>query len=126
MAWSLDQAWEWQLDSARDFDEDCADRSRTWPPPIMTALVTAAAASGLRRFFPFTSHQLLRFATSPEFYLGTGAVAPACIDLVADPDGYIVWWGQLFHDSLRKVLETADPAAAVTELDQLLIGWPER
>ena len=74
---------------------------------------------------PFASHQFRCFATTPEWYLGTGAVAPACIGLVADPDGSIVWSGHLFHDSLRKVLETPDPVAAVTELDRLLTGWPE-
>lgn len=125
MACSLDQAWEWELDSARAFDKECADRSRTWPPPIMTPLVAAAAITALRRLFPFASHQFRCFATTPEWYLGTGAVAPACIGLVADPDGSIVWSGHLFHDSLRKVLETPDPVAAVTELDRLLTGWPE-
>jgi hypothetical protein len=125
MPGTLDQKWDWMLGCAREFDESCADRSQTWPPPIMTALVMAAAATGLRRFYPFTSHQLLRFATSPEWYLGEGAVAPGCIDLAADPDRYIVWSGQLFHEPLRNILETVDAVAAVRELDRLLAGWPE-
>ncbi|MFB9234742.1 hypothetical protein ACFFWC_04210 [Plantactinospora siamensis] len=124
MAETLDQAWEWLLDCARGHDASCADRSKTWPAPIMTPLALAAATTRLRRFYPFIGHELLCFATSPVWYQGEGAVAPAFIGVAADPDRYIVWSG---HPSCREpvaeILQTTDPLAAATELDRLLTDW---
>jgi len=123
MGWTLDDTWDWLRDCAQAFDDSRPGRSSTWPPN-MTSLVMAAATSGLRRLYPFTRHQSLRFATSPEWYLGTGAVAPACVDLVTDPLGYIVWSGPPSAGPRAKVAETTDPIQAITHLELLLGNWP--
>jgi hypothetical protein len=81
VAGDLDSEWDLLVACARAFDNSCADRSESWPPPIMTPLATSAASSVLRRFYPFLSHNLLRLATSPGWYLGDGAVARAFIGL---------------------------------------------
>jgi hypothetical protein len=122
---AFDQGWDDLLASAQAFDESCADRSKAWPPPIMTALAMAAANTHLRRFWPFLSHNVLRFSTSPAWYLGDGAVAPACIGTAHSPDRYIVWSGQLLRETVQNALETPDPVDAVTEAERLLAGWPE-
>jgi hypothetical protein len=119
MGWTLDQAWDWQRDCAQAFDDSRPDRSSTWPPN-MTSLVMAAATSELRRLYPFTRYQSLRFATSPQWYLGAGEVAPARVDLADDPLCYIVWSGA----PQRRIAETTDPIAAVTHLEHLLTNWP--
>jgi len=126
VAETLDQSWEWLIDGARAHDARCADRSKAWPAPIMTPLALAAATTRLRRFYPFTSHELLCFATSPVWYQLEGAVAPGFIGVAADPDDYIVWSGHP-HDAQpnEKILETTDPFAAVTELERLLGDWPK-
>ncbi|MGX6601779.1 hypothetical protein ACWKSP_06535 [Micromonosporaceae bacterium Da 78-11] len=123
MGWTLDQAWDWQRDCAQAFDDSRPGRSSTWPPN-MTSLVMAAATSGLRRLYPFTRYQSLRFATSPEWYLGAGEIAPAGVDLVTDPLGYVVWSGRPLDAAPHRIAETTDPIAAVTHLEQLLTGWP--
>lgn len=89
---SLDREWDWLFACAQAFDETCADRSKTWPPPIMTPLAAAAAETSLRRFYPFLSHHLLCLGTSPAWFL-QGAVAPACIGVANNPDIYnrVVW-----------------------------------
>lgn len=121
---ALDREWDWLFACARAFDETCADRSKTWPPPIMAPLAAAAAKTSLRRFYPFLSHHLLCLSTSPVWYLGDGAIAPACVGVASSPDIYIVWSGQLFRDQVHNVRETQDPAEAAAEVDRLLVGWP--
>ena len=123
MGWTLDDAWDWLRDCAQAFDDSRPGRSSTWPPN-MTGLVMAAATSGLRRLYPFTRHQSLRFATSPEWYLGTGAIAPAGVDLVTDPLGYVVWSGPPATGPRDNVAETTDPIRAVSRLELLLGNWP--
>jgi hypothetical protein len=120
---ALDRDWDWLFACARAFDETCADRSKTWPPPIMAPLAAAAAKTSLRRFYPFLSRHLLCLSTSPARFL-EGAVAPACIGIASNPDIYIVWSGQLFRDQVRNVLESLDPADAVAEVERLLADWP--
>src|SRR5690606_13223857 len=91
-AGEADAAWRFQLAAARHADEQGHDRSRTWVPPILAPLVTAAMGSGLRRLFPFTSHNLLRFSRTADLGLSNSAdTAPVFVAVVPDPDRYIVY-----------------------------------
>ncbi len=123
MGWTLDDAWDWLRDCAQAFDDSRPDRSSTWPPN-MTSLVMAAATSGLRRLYPYTRHQSLRFATSPQWYLGTGELAPGGVDLVSDPLGYVVWSGSPTAAPHDRIAETTDAIAAITQLEEVLADWP--
>ena len=115
--------WDEQLDFAEAFDETCAERSKTWPPPIMAELVSVASRTDLVRLCPFISHNVLRFATSPRWYVGEGSVAPAFIALFGNPDGYVVYSGELFGNA-DAVLDTANAADAAAKAAELLASWP--
>ncbi|MFG2909029.1 DUF6193 family natural product biosynthesis protein [Kitasatospora sp. NPDC048286] len=115
------QSWDWQFECARDFDDSC-DNDRTWPPPILSALVTAVHATTLRRLHPFTSHARLCLSTSPRSWEPGVRNAPAFISL--DPAGhYNIWSGDPYTNSPTLVLETRDPAQAAAQLEQLLAAW---
>lgn len=93
-------------------------------PPVEEVLWRAARAGTLVRFFPTSSHNSLRLATSSD--MTTAQDVGPCIvyryDDPARPDRraeYWVWdvWPQ---DPLRKpVLRTHDVVAAVRELERL-------
>ncbi|GAA1959351.1 DUF6193 family natural product biosynthesis protein [Catenulispora subtropica] len=117
----LRQSWEWQLQAAQDFDDSC-DNDRTWPPPILTALVTAVHATTLRRLHPFTSHARLCLSTGPRCWEAGVTDAPAFVSL--DLEGhYNVWSGDPYTNSPTLVLEAVDADQAAAELERLLIAW---
>jgi hypothetical protein len=124
MAVDPDRAWDWLLECADGFDESCADRSKTWPPPIMAPLARAAATSGLRRFYPWLSHNLMRLSIPCDDWIMRPNVAPAFAGVGPNPDRYVVWEGELFSGPTEVTLETPDPVRAVTELERLLAAWP--
>jgi hypothetical protein len=124
MAVDVVSGWDWLLECAEAFDESCADRSRTWPPPIMTPLAKAASMSGLRRLYPWLSHHLLRFSIPCDDWMLRPNVAPAFAGVMPDPDGYVVWEGELFFGPTEVTLVTRDPVRAVAELERLLAAWP--
>jgi hypothetical protein len=113
VAAGLDGAWDWALECAQAFDEWMAGRESF--PPIMTPLVVAARRTSLSRFYPFTSHQVLRFATRDQWWrYGESVVGPVGIGLTSDPDQYVVWRGEFFADQPPTIqLLTADPVEAV-------------
>jgi hypothetical protein len=88
----------------------------------MAALVEAASRTDLVRLFPFHSHNVLRFATSPQWYLGVGDVAPAFIMLEPNPDRYLVYSGDLRGANAIE-LETDSPAAAAARAAELVLSW---
>lgn len=114
----LQQSWDWQFEAARDFDDSC-DNDRTWPPPILTALVTAVHATTLRRLHPFTSHARLCLSTGPRCWEPGVKDAPAFVSL--DPAGhYNVWSGDPYTNPPTLTLATTDPEHAAAELERLL------
>jgi hypothetical protein len=121
----VERAWDEMLVQARDFDTDMIGED-TWPPPILTPLVRAVASSRLRRFFPYTSHAVLRFATRADFWRDEAPQPPVSIGLVPEPDEYVLWWGQLLSSVERAtmLLMTADPVEAVALAELLLDAWP--
>lgn len=114
--------WDEEMAAAEAFDVSCADRSKAWPPPIMATLVEAASRTDLVRFFPFHSHNVLRFATSPNWYLSEGDVAPAFVVLGRNPDRYLVFSGELRGITTIE-LETDSPTAAADRAADLLLSW---
>lgn len=117
----LQQSWDWQLQAAHDFDASC-DNDRTWPLPILTALVTAVNATTLRRLHPFTSHARLCLSTGPRSWEPGVRHAPAFISLES-PSSYNVWSGKPYKDAPAMILTTEDPEHAAAELERLLISW---
>lgn len=90
----------------------------------MADLVTAAMDSGLRRLFPFTSHNMLRFARSGDRGVwDRDAIAPVFVAVVPEPDRYVVYTGEFAEELPDPVLETDDPTAAVAEVERALSGW---
>ena len=117
-------AWEDQLAPAEAEDAHRSDRSRSWVPPILAPLVAAAMNSSLRRLFPFTSHNMLRFARSADLGVWDRTkIAPVFVAVVPDPDRYLVYAGEFAEELPDPVLETDDPAAAIAEVERRLAGW---
>jgi hypothetical protein len=109
---------------ARDDDERRRDRRPSWVPPIMTDLVTAAMNSRLRTLYPFTRHNMLRFARSADLKVWDRTkIAPVSVAVVPDPDRYLVYAREFAEQLPDPLLETDDPAAAVAEVERLLSGW---
>ncbi|MER5863134.1 DUF6193 family natural product biosynthesis protein [Kitasatospora sp. NPDC002040] len=111
---SVEAEWEFQARAAADWDERSRNSATTWVPPILAALVDRARRSSLNRYFPFTSHAVLRFSTGPRHWLGEGAILPVAIALV--PEG-------LYLVGTRAdgwVLETASADEAVTAAERLV------
>lgn len=117
----IQQAWDWQLQAARDFD-DSRDNDDAWPPPILAALVTAVHATTLRRLHPFTSHARLCLSTGPRSRESTVRHAPAFVSLES-PGHYNVWSGKPYRDAPAMVPTTEDPEHAAAELERLLTTW---
>ncbi|MFF4421829.1 hypothetical protein ACFY04_13750 [Streptomyces sp. NPDC001549] len=116
---------EWEARVRHASEADSRGRSiNSWVPPVEELLWRTARASALARFFPFSSHNSLRLATSSDFATADnlGPCILYCYDDFKVPDRrpeYWVWdvWPQ---DLLRKpVLRTYDVHAAVRELERL-------
>ena len=121
-------AWEDQLAAAEADDAYRSDRSRSWVPPILAPLVATAMNSSLRRLFPFTSHNLLRFSRSPDVAMPNSAdIAPAFVAVVPDPDRYVVLAGAFDAQRWHSVFETTEPVAAVAQVERVLStsSWRE-
>jgi hypothetical protein len=121
MSDELGEPWESYLHVARDFDAACQGDG-TWPPPIMTALVTAVQATTLRRLYPFTSHARLCLSAGPRCWEPGAVNAPAFVSLEL-PGLYNVWSGKPYRDAPTIVLTTEDPEFAAAEFERLLSGW---
>lgn len=116
----LQASWERQNKDAQWHD----GREITWGPPSFVALVTAAEATTLRRFYPFTSHWVLRFRTSEAVLETLATIAPGSIAL--SPSGlYSVQSGLAWHESATTVLTTTDPTRAADALERLLEAWDD-
>ncbi|MFF4393228.1 hypothetical protein ACFY0G_41930 [Streptomyces sp. NPDC001552] len=97
----------------------------SWVPPVEELLWRTARASTLVRFFPFSSHNCLRLATSSDLLATAETLGPCivyCYDDFKAPDRrpeYWVWdvWPQ--DPSREPVLRTYDVDAAVRELERL-------
>jgi len=122
---SLTSAWEFQATAAHDDDEVSrkGGPKHTWVPPNLAALVAAARATTLTRFYPFTACSALCLSDGPRFWDGAGEVAPAFISRHRDGQ-YFVWRGGPYREGATLVLASADPDTAAAELERLLARWP--
>jgi hypothetical protein len=116
----LQQSWDRQFEAARAIDESC-DNDRTWPPPILTALVSAVHATTLRRLHPYTSLARLCLSTGPRCWEPGVKNAPAFVSL-EPPGNYNVWSGDPYANSPTLTLTTTDPGHAAAELERLLVA----
>ncbi|MET8978057.1 hypothetical protein ABZX85_20830 [Streptomyces sp. NPDC004539] len=66
--WSLTVAWDWVEEVARYADASVRGTD-SWVPPVEEELVLAARASALSQWYPFTSHNYLRFVDRPTFWM---------------------------------------------------------
>ncbi|MFJ3311144.1 hypothetical protein ACIPSA_51185 [Streptomyces sp. NPDC086549] len=118
-----DPEWDARIRHAPETDDEYR-RINSWVPPVEELLWRTARASTLVRFFPFSSHNSLRLATSSDFATAEnlGPCIVYCYDNYTNPDRrpeYWIWnvWPR---DRLHKpVLRTYDVHAAVHELERL-------
>ncbi|MEU6310723.1 hypothetical protein [Streptomyces sp. NPDC047014] len=126
--WTLAVAWDWMEESARSADA-AVQGTNSWVPPVAEELVLAARASMLSQWYPFTSHNYLRFVDGPAFWMpgaqGDGNEMAGSVSFdTGGPESspvFRVWSGLL----LRKpdpvlVLATPNAAEAVDALLGLL------
>lgn len=127
--WSLAVAWDWMEESARSADA-AVRGTDSWVPPVEEELVLAARASALSQWYPFTSHNYLRFVDGPAAFWMPGAqddgneLAGSISFDTGGPESrpiFRVWSGLL----LRKpdpvlVLATPNAVEAVDALVELL------
>jgi hypothetical protein len=117
----LQASWDRQSKSAREHD----DGEYSWGPPQFGALITAVQATSLTRFYPFTSHWVLRFRANENIPGDPADIAPGSIALGARGI-YEVQSGAAWSTSATKVLATADPGEAATALERLLATWDKQ
>lgn len=115
--------WDELLAYAREFD---LSWPHDHPPAPMEPLVAAAARTSLRRFVPYTSHAILRFAMVEKHWRDDQPQPPVSIGTASSPDEYIVFWGQMVSEVERAtiLLLTPSPEEAVGLAASLLRGWP--
>ncbi|WP_328787127.1 hypothetical protein [Streptomyces sp. NBC_00273] len=104
-----------------DSHSRCTD---SWVPPVEELLWRTARASALVRFFPFSSHNCLRLATSSDFATAEtlGPCIVYCYDDFKAPDRRPEYWVRDVwpqDPSREPVLRTYDVDAAVRELERL-------
>nr|WP_257019358.1 DUF6193 family natural product biosynthesis protein [Streptomyces sp. TLI_235] len=95
---------------------------RTWVPPTLSAPVSAARASPLARFHPFTGHARLRFSTGPRFRPGEGTILPVSVALGTDGRFLVRAQEADGRQPPALVLAADTPAAAVAAVVRLLEG----
>jgi hypothetical protein len=130
--WSLDEAWDWAVETARGADRWTSTRE-SWVPPVEEELVLAARAGPLCRWYPFTSHNHLRFADGPLLFV-PGAkecrVLPGSISFdKGGPGGdpvFRVWSGTLMQMPDPVLVETTPDAATAVETLLRLLTPPGR
>ena len=108
------ESWESCFQVAREFDA-AYQGGDTWPPPIMTALVTAVRATTLSRLHPFTSHARLCLSAGPRCRAPDAVNAPAFVSL-EPPGSYNVWAGKPYRDAAKVVFTTEDPELAAARV----------
>ncbi|MGW6008057.1 hypothetical protein [Streptomyces sp. NPDC055210] len=125
--WSLAAAWDWMEECARSADA-AVRGTDSWVPPVAEELVLAARASALSQWYPFSSHNCLRFEDGPAFWIpGAQDLKELAGSISFDSDGpqgrpvFRIWSGFL----LRKpdpvlVLSTPNAVEAVDALVKLL------
>lgn len=128
--WLLVDVWDWMEKSAR-FADAAVRGTDSWVPPVTEELVLAARASVLSEWYPFTSHNYLRFLNGPVFWMpgaqGDGDELAGSISF--DTDGlesrpvFRVWSGLLFRKP-DPVLVLATPNA-VEAVDALMGLLPD-
>lgn len=90
--------------------------------PMLSDLVKAARRTTLFRLFPFFTHDVLRFGSTPAWE--DGPVAPVFV--VFNPaEGYVVFKGDLIREVSTTVLTTPQAGEAIRTIERLLIGWPD-
>ena len=92
-------------------------------PPILADLIKAARKTTLRRFFPFVSHDILRFSTRPMSDSGDPLIVPVFVVLSHD-DGYMIYEGDFSQSDVPMVISTHSAAVATSEIERLLTRWP--
>ncbi|MBQ0850899.1 hypothetical protein J8N05_22305 [Streptomyces sp. BH-SS-21] len=121
--WSPAAAWDWMEECARSADS-AVRGTDSWVPPVAEELVLAARASALSQWYPFTSHNHLRFEDSPAFWmpgaLDVNKLAGSISFDTGGPQGrpfFRVWSGLLLQkpDPVL-VLSTANAVEAVAAL----------
>jgi hypothetical protein len=125
--WSLAVAWDWMEECARSADASVRGAD-SWVPPVVEELVLVARASALSQWYPFTSHNYLRFEDSPAFWVpGANDVHELAGSISFDtvgPEGcpsFQVWSGLLFREpGPVLVLATLNAVEAVDALVGLL------
>ncbi|GAA3488782.1 hypothetical protein GCM10018987_28650 [Streptomyces cremeus] len=125
--WSLADAWDWMEECARS-DDAGVRGTDSWVPPVAEELVLAARASALSQWYPFTSHNYLRFEDSPAFGMpGAQGVNELAGSISFDTGGtegrptFRVWSGLLLREpDPILVLATPDAVEAVGALVGLL------
>ncbi|WP_033216396.1 hypothetical protein [Streptomyces virginiae] len=119
-----DREWDARIRHAPTSDSRsrCGD---SWVPPVEELLWRTARASTLARFFPFSSHNSLRLATSPDIFATAAYLDPCivyCYDDFEAPDRRPEYWVRdVWPQDLSRepVLRTYDVEAAVRELERL-------
>ncbi|MEV6677503.1 hypothetical protein AB0N09_11640 [Streptomyces erythrochromogenes] len=121
--WSLTDAWDWMEECARS--ADAVRGTGSWVPPVAEELVPAARASPLSQWYPFTSHNILRFVDGPAFWMNgvqdvnelAGSISFDAGERKGRPT-FRVWSGLLFRKP-DPVLVLATPNA-VEAVDALV------
>jgi hypothetical protein len=105
---------------------DADERARHGRPAMLTPLLRAAARTRLARFHPYTSHDILRFATVARHWVDRRPEPPVSIGITVNPDEYLVWWGQLLsaYERPTLLLLTTEAEEAVRLAELLLGPWP--
>ncbi|NNN34962.1 hypothetical protein HLK59_32290 [Streptomyces sp. S3(2020)] len=127
----LREQWDWLASAARA-DDAAARRGPSWVPPLAEELVLAARESPLRRWYPYLSHNCLRFEDGLPFWEpggGHGREVPGSISYDTGGPGasavFRVWRGRLLRtpDPVL-VLTTPDAVTAVGTLVRVLERVP--
>ncbi|MEU5892668.1 hypothetical protein ABZ835_38370 [Streptomyces sp. NPDC047461] len=111
---ALAEQWDWLVQVARS--DDAARSGPSWVPPLAEELVIAAHESPLGRWYPYLSHNYLRFEDGLPFWEpggGLGREVPGSISYDTNGPGgsplFRVWRGRL--------LRTPDPVLVLTTRD---------
>lgn len=119
---SLAASWDVEAQAAEGVDARGREPGKAPVPPILGPLVTAARTTSLARLHPFTSLDRFCLSDGREWWTGHGRVAPAFVALVPR-EGYVVWRGDPYGESVTRVLATTDAEEAAAALADELESW---